>query len=256
MTQLAERLWQCRRDGGNVEVATNEAPKTLEEALVIQRAAVECSGMASVGFKVGSTSAEAQRVLKTTEPGASPVLSGFFHTNPATIPIDPAHGPAVEGEFALRIGQDIPPRDQEYSFQEVFDTIDGVAAAVEVVGSRLAGGLVGKGRLLTTMDFGANIALAIGDVVTDWKGFDLAAQEVKVSVNGELREEGTGARALGHPINVLQWLANKQSQTGRGLRKGEIVSTGTCTGVLAVSPGDHVAADFGALGHVEVEFTD
>ena len=115
MTQLAERLWQCRRDGGNVEVATNEAPKTLEEALVIQRAAVECSGMASVGFKVGSTSPEAQRVLKTTEPGASPVLSGFFHTNPATIPIDLAHGPAVEGEFALRIGQDIPPRDQEYS---------------------------------------------------------------------------------------------------------------------------------------------
>ena len=69
-------------------------------------------------------------------------------------------------------------------------------------------------------------------------------------------EEGTGARALGHPINVLQWLANKQSQTGRGLRKGEIVSTGTCTGVLAVSPGDHVTADFGALGHVEIEFTD
>ena len=33
MTQLAQRLWQCRRDGGNVEVANNEAPKTLEEAL-------------------------------------------------------------------------------------------------------------------------------------------------------------------------------------------------------------------------------
>ena len=79
MTQLAERLWQCRRDGGNVEVATNEAPKTLEEALVIQRAAVECSGMASVGFKVGSTSAEAQRVLKTTEPGASPISVSYTH---------------------------------------------------------------------------------------------------------------------------------------------------------------------------------
>ena len=58
MTQLAERLWQCRRDGGNAEVADNEAPKTLEEALVIQRAAVEFSGMTSVGFKVGSTSAD------------------------------------------------------------------------------------------------------------------------------------------------------------------------------------------------------
>ena len=124
------------------------------------------------------------------------------------------------------------------------------------MGSRLAGGLVGKGRLLTTMDFGANIALAVGDMVTDWKGFDLAAHEVKLSLNGDLREEGVGARALGHPINVLQWLANKQSQTGRGLVKGEIVSTGTCTGVLGVAPGDHVIADFGELGCVEINFTE
>ena len=154
------------------------------------------------------------------------------------------------------LGADIPPRDTEYSFQEVFQAIDGAAAAIEVVGSRLAGGLVGKGRLLTTMDFGANIALAVGDMVTDWKGFDLAAHEVKLSLNGDLREEGVGARALGHPINVLQWLANKQSQTGHGLVKGEIVSTGTCTGVLGVAPGDHVIADFGQLGCVEINFTE
>ena len=256
MTSLAERLWQSRRNGGNVEIAPNEAPTTLEDALAIQRAAIACSGMASIGFKVGSTSAEAQKVLNTTEPGASPVLSGFFHESPATIPIDPNHGPAVEGEFALRLGADIPPRDTEYSFQEVFQAIDGAAAAIEVVGSRLAGGLVGKGRLLTTMDFGANIALAVGDMVTDWRGFDLAAHEVKLSLNGDLREEGVGARALGHPINVLQWLANKQSQTGRGLVKGEIVSTGTCTGVLGVAPGDHVIADFGQLGCVEINFTE
>jgi len=256
MTSLAERLWQSRRDGGNVAVAADETPETLEEALAVQRAAIACSGMTSIGFKVGSTSAEAQKVLGTTEPGASPVLSGFFHASPATIRIDPAHGPAVEGEFALRLGEDIPPRDNAYSFQEVFQAVDGVGAAIEVVGSRLAGGLAGKGRLLTTMDFGANIALAVGDMVADWKGFDLAAHEVKLSLNGDLREEGIGARALGHPINVLQWLANKQSQTGRGLLKGEIISTGTCTGVLAVAPGDHVIADFGELGRVEINFTE
>ena len=65
MTSLAERLWQSRRDGGNVVVAEDEAPKTIEEAIAIQRAAIKCSGMPSIGFKVGSTSAEAQKVLKT-----------------------------------------------------------------------------------------------------------------------------------------------------------------------------------------------
>ncbi len=255
MTSLAERLWQSRRDGGNVVVAEDETPKTIDEAIAIQRAAIECSGMPSIGFKVGSTSAEAQKVLKTTEPGASPLLSGFFHTSPASISIVTAHGAAVEGEFALRIGEDLPARDTDYSFEEVFQAIDGVAAAIEVVGTRLAGGLVGKGRLLTTMDFGANIALTIGKICTTWGGFNLAAHEVRLSVNDTLREKGTGARALGHPINVLRWLANKQSQTGRGLLKGQIISTGTCTGLVAVSPGDRVVADFGDLGSVEVKLT-
>ena len=83
----------------------------------------------------------------------------------------------------------------------------------------------------------------------------MAAHEVRLSVNDTLREKGTGARALGHPINVLRWLANKQSQTGRGLLKGQIISTGTCTGLVAVSPGDRVVADFGDLGSVEVKLT-
>ncbi len=255
MTSLPERLWQARRDGEIVVVSENETPKTIEEAIAIQRAAIECSDMPSIGFKVGSTSTEAQKVLKTTEPGASPVLSGFFHTSPATIPIVRVHKPAVECEFALRIGENLLPRDTEYSFEEVSEAIDGVAAAIEVVGSRLVDGLTGKGRLLTTMDFGANVALAIGKIHTNWKNFDLAAHEARISVNGTLLEKGTGARALGHPINVLQWLANKQSDTRRGLLKGEIISTGTCTGLIAVSPGDHVVADFSNLGSVEIKFT-
>jgi 2-keto-4-pentenoate hydratase len=40
-----------------------------------------------------------------------------------------------------------------------------------------------------------------------------------------------------------------------GLRKGDIVSTGTCTGLDAVHPGDVVRADFGTLGVVEIVFT-
>lgn len=256
MSSLAEQLWQCRRDGGAIEIPADGGPADVTAALAIQAEMVALSGMESVGFKVGSTSAEAQKILGTTEPGASPVLTGFFHTSPAVIPIDPAHMPSIEGEFGVRIGQDLPPRSTEYTFDEIVDAVDGVTGAIEVVGSRFAGGLAGKGRLLTTADCGANIALAIGDWITDWRGFDLAAHEVSVSANGTLRETGTGSRALGHPLNVLVWLANKQSATGRGLHRGEIVSTGTCTGLLAVSPGDAVVADFGALGKVEVEFSN
>lgn len=256
MTTLAEQLWACRRDGGAIDIPADGGPSDVAAALEIQREAVAISGLDNVGFKVGSTSAEAQKVLGTTEPGASPVLVDYFFEGPAEIPIDPAHEPAVEGEFALRLARDLPPRDGEYSFDDVREAVDAVAGAIEVVGSRFAGGLAGKGRLLTTADFGANIALAVGPWTTDWKAFDLAAHGVRVSLDGTVRESGTGARALGHPLNVLQWLANKKSQTGRGLSAGEIISTGTCTGLLDVSPGDDVIADFGELGAVEIRFTE
>jgi 2-keto-4-pentenoate hydratase len=53
-------------------------------------------------------------------------------------------------------------------------------------------------------------------------------------------------------MNVMVWLANQQSRFGRGLKAGDIVSTGTCTGLDRVKPGDQVAADFGSLGRVEI----
>ena len=50
----------------------------------------------------------------------------------------------------------------------------------------------------------------------------------------------------------MVWLANQQSRFGHGLKAGDIVSTGTCTGLDAVKPGDAVLADFGTLGCVEL----
>jgi 2-keto-4-pentenoate hydratase len=76
----------------------------------------------------------------------------------------------------------------------------------------------------------------------------LSGHEVR---NGPERGRGEGARAL-DPMNVMVWLANQQSGFGRGLKAGDIVSTGTCTGLDRVKPGDQVAADFGSLGRVEI----
>ena len=41
---------------------------------------------------------------------------------------------------------------------------------------------------------------------------------------------------------------------GRELDAGDTVTTGTCTGILQVLPGQTLEADFGALGQVSVAF--
>ena len=255
MLSIAEQLWRCRSEGGAIEVPEDGGPQDLKTALMYQREAIACSGMRTIGYKVGSTSREAQIVLNTKGPSASPILSEYLFESPATITIYPIQGPAIEGEFALRISRDLPPRENAYSFTDVMKAVDAVAGAIEIVGSRFVGGLAGKGPLLTAADFGANIALAIGPWNTDLHDIKLAAHAVEVFIDGDLREQGTGARALGNPFNVLKWLANNQSETGQGLKAGEIISTGTCTGLLDVLPGNMVIAEFGSLGSVKIQFT-
>ncbi|MFT5447559.1 MAG: 2-keto-4-pentenoate hydratase [Gammaproteobacteria bacterium] len=254
IVSLAEALWRARRDGGLVDPASIRKPASNAEAYAVQDEIVRLAGQPVRGFKVGSTSVEAQKLLGTSEPGFCPVLAPYFHAAPARITLVADHMPALEGEFAFRLGHDLPSRDAPYEASEVRDAIDAVAGAIEVVGTRLKGGLAGKGRFLVTADSGANIALVVGDWVNDWHELDLKSHSAAMFVNGELKGHGTGSRALGDPVAVMLWLANQQSHRGRGLKKGEVVSTGTCTGLDPVRSGDAVSADFGTLGKVSINF--
>jgi len=256
LADLAARLWQARRDGTVVEPDSVAAPTCAEDAYAVQARITELSGGVTGAFKVGSTSAEAQRLLGTTEPGSCPVSSAYCFDSPARIAISPAHMPAVEGEFAFRLGAALPAREASYGAEEVAAAVDAVGGAIEVVGTRIAGGLAGKERFLVTADSGANIALVTGNLTADWQTYDLPRHRVGMSINGRTAGEGAGGRALGDPMNVLVWLANRQSETGAGLPAGMIVSTGPCTALDPVKPGDSVVADFGALGRVEIAFTE
>ena len=246
-------LWDARRLGHTVDAAACELPRTKEEAYAVQDAVVELSGLPRAGYKVGSTSQEAQRLLGTDEPGAGVLLGPYVRAGPAKVALVPANMPAVEGEFAFRLARDLPPRGFAYTFAEVADAIGSLAGAIEVVGTRFSGGLSGKGRLLTIADCGVNIALVTGAWAA-WSGQDIRSHQVTLTINGTAKGAGTGSRALGDPLNVLLWLANHQSARGVGLKAGEIISTGTCTGLDAVHPGDFVQADFGALGAVATSF--
>lgn len=250
---LAQDLWHARQQGRTISAERDDLPTTVEEAYAIQDAVVAVSGMARCGYKVGSTSAEAQALLGTDEPALAPLLAPFVQGSPARITLVPDQMPAIEGEFAYRFGQALPARDGGYAMEEMMAAVDAIAGAVEVVGTRFEGGLPGKGRLLTTADCGVNIGLVVG-AWTPFTGQDLRPHPVAVTINGTPQGAGTGSRALGDPVNVLRWLVNRLSARGRGVRAGDIVATGTCTGLDPVHPGDQVSVDYGSLGALEITF--
>jgi 2-keto-4-pentenoate hydratase len=129
MSDLARLLWEARRAGGVVQLDRFTHPRSNEEAYAIQHEIVALSGESARGFKVGSTSVEAQRMLGTDEPGSGLLLASYVHESPATISIKPAHTPAVEGEFAFRLGRNLPPRAKPYARDEIADSVIVVAGA-------------------------------------------------------------------------------------------------------------------------------
>ena len=85
---------------------------------------------------------------------------------------------------------------------------------------------------------------------------DLSAVDACAVVNGERGNTGTGAAVMGDPVTALVWAAGEAARIGRPLKAGDIITTGTMTGVVPVKPGDQVIGDFGALGQVEVNFIE
>jgi len=250
---LAHHLWDARRKGHTINPSDYRLPTSKEEAFTVQCEIVTLSGLQPCGYKIGSTRKEAQAILGTNEPGAGILLRSFLYESPAQVCVVLDHCPAVEGEFAFRIGKDLPPRAVPYSLGEISSAIECVAGSIEVVGSRFAGGLAGQGRFLTTADGSANIALVVGHW-HPWQGQDLRQRSVKMVIDGIARGTGIGERVLGNPLYALSWLAGLLSDTGRGLKAGEIVATGTCTGLDVVEQGVTAIADFGSFGNVVVEF--
>lgn len=255
MNELADKLWNARVNGTVVGLQGLWQPTSKDEAHQIQSLIYELAGHERLGFKVGSTSKEAQTYLGSSGPNCAELMSPYVYTSPATVSVSAAHGPQLEGEFAFKLGKDLPPRSTPYTVDEITDAIAAVAGAIEIVGSRIADGLANAGAVLLTADCGANIGLVIGKWQADWMDLDLPTHPVQMFINNQLCGYGTGSKALDNPLNVMVWLANRQSETGRGLRRGEIISTGTCTGLDAVNAGDKVRADFGSLGFVDVLFS-
>jgi 2-keto-4-pentenoate hydratase len=227
-------------------------PKTAAEGMQLQDALAEQMGFEVGGWKIGCTSAYAQKLLKTDGPFAGRVFAARINRSGATLPglIYKLRG--LEGEFAFVLGEDLKPRKRPYTRAEVREAVAELRPAIEVVDSRFADWLAVNTPSLIA-DMGCNAALVVGEPVKGWKKIDLTKATAKMKVNGKVVGSGKGADALGDPLLALTWLANLLRER-QGLKAGQVVSTGTCTGFYKSEEKAKVAADFGKLGKVSLSF--
>ena len=82
-------------------------------------------------------------------------------------------------------------------------------------------------------------------------GIDPLRQTVRLTLDGALRHEGVGGNSAGDNVRLLVWMANHGARSLGGLRAGQIVTTGSCSGTDFVEPGTRVRAEFPGIGSIE-----
>jgi 2-keto-4-pentenoate hydratase len=254
MASLAEALCNTRASGGVITVDPAQRPTSVAAAYGIQAEAIARSGLKQVGWKIGAAAQPAIDMLGLDAPFLAPLLAPHCLADGAEVAIVAGQSPGLETEFLVALGADLSARAEPWGFDEVAAAIDYVAPAFEVVACRFAGGFKGNG-MIAIADGGGNAAVVQGPPVRDWRRFDLAAHQVRLSMNGTETVVGSGSALIfGDPIAAVAWLASEPHVAPHGLRRGEIVMTGTCTGLTSLKAGDRAEADFGELGRVQARF--
>jgi 2-keto-4-pentenoate hydratase len=254
ISEAAGLLAAAYRDGRMLDGLPDSCrPQTEDDANLIQDAVVDQLGVKVAGWKVGATTKEAQANMGFSAPFTGRLLAPIMCTSPVRLLHRELLFPRVECEFALRVGIDLVDRGQPYRRDEVAEVVTALYPGIEIPESRFADGH-GLGALALIADQGATGRYVLGAECTDWRHLNLPSCRVVLRINGEVVAAGSGADAMGDPLDSLTWVANHCAAKGDSLRADQVVSTGSCTGIIPVEPGDEVVADFGDLGTVEVSF--
>jgi 2-keto-4-pentenoate hydratase len=246
MDRIARMFLEARSGGPLVVPEPADALAAVADAYVVQERVVRELGPVGA-WKVGAATPSA-------EPVRAPILAASIHASPVELPASGFHLIGIEAEIAYRLGADLPARDQAYGADEVAAAIAGVLPAIELVDTRLADHASAP-PLWKLADNQINWGLVTGPPASGWRRFDPLNQPVRLEVDGTVVAEGRGGNTAGDPFRLLVWLANSCGAHCGGLRRGQIVTTGSLTGLRFVAPGSLVRAVLEGLGEVAVPFT-
>ena len=257
--QAAEFLAQMREQKRLVdEIPSDFTPESLEQAYQVADVLVEMlmsqSGASLAGYKVATTNPVAQAQLDVSGPVFGRLLSNVIYDSPATRPAASYNRRIIEPEYGFIMADDAPAGDTPYTRQSIAEKIETILPCVELVDHRFNDWSLVKGIGLAA-DNAYNGGWVKGAPYSgNWRNLDITGQVVTLRHSDGRVLVGNGSAVLGHPLNVMAWLANELNQRGLMLKKGQYVTTGVTTNILSAEAGDTVIADFGPLGNVQVSY--
>jgi 2-keto-4-pentenoate hydratase len=243
IARMAQALFGARRSNHVLpEFATDDEPRSLPEAFAVQSEMTRLVGQPIAGWKVGYV-----RDVRLTH---APVYRDACVASGARVHLTASAAPAIEGEVAFVLGRDLPPRDARYTPDEVADAVSSACAAIEIGAPRLGNFMTAPLEHKIADNMG-NCALVHGSGTRHWRDIDLERLRVTLAIDGVIVTDVIGGNAAGNPFDALVALANAPFRR-EPLRAGDVVITGTCTGIYPARAGIDAHVVFEGLGEVSV----
>lgn len=224
-------------------------PQDAAQAYAVQDAVVQARGRV-VGWKVGAANPQA---LPARAALTQDTVWVCAEGQVQELPVAGNAVIGVEAELAYELACDLPPREQPYSEADVLAAVRAAHAAIEVCDTRYAAWGV-QGEWSRLADQACHGALVVGSGRTDVAAMQPLSVPVSLWVNGTLAvQRPAWGNPAGDPLRLLTWLANEGAHSLGGLRAGQWVTTGSCTGTVLVAPGARVMAKLGGIGCAELQ---
>jgi 2-keto-4-pentenoate hydratase len=179
------------------------------------------------------------------------VLPGRRVVSPASVDVGSFRMIGIEAELAFRFGADLPARATPYTQEEILAAVSEICVAIELCDTRLTD-WADASALWRLADFQSAAMLVVGDVRRDWRAIDFANQDVELAINAQSRARRRGTHPTVDPSRLLAAIVAHCARHADGLRAGDVVTTGSWTGMTDASPGDAIRVEFPGIGAAEL----
>jgi 2-keto-4-pentenoate hydratase len=207
------------------------------------------AGETIVGKKIGLTSFAVQEQLGVDQPDYG-ILFNTMEVKNGVLPYSELMQPKAEAEIAFVMAEDL---EGDINISDLIDAIEYATVSIEIVGSRVAEWNI---RITDTIADNASAShFILGESKVSLDDIDLAGCTMTMTRNGDLASEGNGAACMDNPLNAALWLAQKMSEQGSPIQKGDILLSGALGPMVPIEQGDEFEASIEGLGSITLKIS-
>jgi 2-oxo-3-hexenedioate decarboxylase len=249
--EFAKLLDEAARNATEVDQIDPNGKLSLDDAYAIQSASIQrrvARGERRVGVKMGFTARSKMIQMGIDDVIWGRLSSGMQIEESTPVKFSRFVHPRVEPELAFVLKK---PLAGDVTAVEALAAVEAVAPALEIIDSRY------KNFKFSLPDVIADNASSSGFVIGAWSDphQDFSNLGLTLNINGTVKQVGSTAAILGHPLRSLVAAARLSAAAGEPLQAGWVVMAGGATSAEWIKPGQYISVEMERLGvagfHVE-----